>query len=125
MKRNLFLVMLALTAAAWGDLKNGASFGLGEVPSEIVVQRRAGEPVRFSLAANPTTGYAWDAEWNASECDVSLEFRAPQNGACGTPGETEVVVTSKIYTPARVELRYRWLDVIQALELKPEDLWRP
>ena len=103
-------VLCLLGSAAFGELKNGTSFGLGDVPEEIVVTRRAGEPVRFALAANPTTGYKWEAEWNASECDVSLDYRAPQASnppTCGKGGETEVVVTSRIYTPARVELRYR------------------
>ena len=110
MKTNLFWLASLTAAMASGELKNGTSYGLGEVPAEIVVERRAGEPVRFSLAANPTTGYQWDAEWNPSECDLSLEYRAPGKTnppTCGAGGETEVVVTSKIYTPARIELRYR------------------
>ncbi len=35
---------MSLSAA---EFKNGTSFGLGTVPEELVVERRAGEPVRF------------------------------------------------------------------------------
>ena len=62
--------------------------------------------MRFSLAANPTTGYQWAAEWNTSECELSLDYRTPVGNRCGAGGETEVTMTSRIYTPARVELRY-------------------
>ena len=97
--------VMSLSAA---EFKNGTSFGLGTVPEELVVERRAGEPVRFSLEENPSTGYKWEVESNTNECDVALEHRGGDGKAtCGAPGKLDVVVTSRIYTPARVEFRYR------------------
>ena len=96
---------MSLSAA---EFKNGTSFGLGTVPEELVVERRAGEPVRFSLEENPSTGYKWEVESNTNECDVALERRGGDGKTtCGAPGKLEVSVTSHIYTPARVEFRYR------------------
>ena len=97
---------LSLSADA-AELKNGTAFALRDVPEEIVVQRRAGEPVRFSLEENASTGYKWDVEWNKGECDAVLDRRAAAAGQCGAAGSLDVTVTSKIYTPARVEFRYR------------------
>ena len=96
--------ILSATAA---ELKNGTAFALANVPAELVVQRRVGEPVRFSLEENMTTGFKWDVEWNASECEMVLDRRAAASGLCGAAGSLDVTVTSKIYTPARVEFRYR------------------
>ena len=109
MKKLIILATAALAAVgAWADLKNGTAFSFQDLPSEIVVQRRVGEPLRFSIPENGTTGYQWAAEWNTNECDVVLEYRrSDDKGLCGAPGIKNVTVTSKIYTPARVELRYR------------------
>ena len=108
------LVAAGVALAGWtaqAEFKNGTSYGLGNVPKELVVERRAGEPVRFSLAENVTTGFAWEAESNTNECEVVLEHRGSQKGkdklTCGAPGAVDVTVTSHIYTPARVEFRYR------------------
>ena len=108
------LVAAGVVLAGWtaqAEFKNGTSYGLGNVPKELVIERRAGEPVRFSLAENVTTGFAWEAESNTNECEVVLEHRGSQKGkdklTCGAPGAVDVTVTSHIYTPARVEFRYR------------------
>jgi len=108
-------IVLALAPVAFAgpradaaEFKNGTSFGLGNVPEELVVERRAGDPVRFSLEENPSTGFVWDVESNTNECTVALERRGGDRKAtCGAPGRLDVTVTSRIYTPARVEFRYR------------------
>ena len=99
---------LSGTCGAAAEFKNGTAFALGNVPKELVVERRAGEPVRFSLEENPTTGFTWEVESNTNECEVALERRGRGGKAtCGAPGNLDVAVTSRIYTPARVEFRYR------------------
>ena len=105
--------LVAGTASAAIPFKNGTSFTLKDVPGELVVERRAGEPVRFVLEENGTTGYLWAAEWNTNECEVALDHRgaAEKNERgerlCGAAGTMDVAVTSKIYTPARIEFSYR------------------
>ena len=106
-KFGLVALLVLVLGVAFGEVKNGTAFSFSDLPAEIVCERRTGEPVRFSLPANATTGYKWEAEWNPSECDLALDYRAPEGKACGAAGMTEVVVTSRIYTPARVELKYR------------------
>ena len=115
MKTLSFMVAaLAMAASAAVPFKNGTTFGLGDVPGELVVERRAGEPVRFVLEENGTTGYQWAAEWNTNECEVVLDHRgaaATRNARgerlCGAAGTLDVAVTSRIYTPARIEFAYR------------------
>lgn len=93
---------------AAAEFKNGTSFRFGNVPKELVVERRTGEPVRFSLEENESTGFKWDVEYNKSECTVVLEHRGGDKGVtCGAPGNLDVTVTSLVQTPARVEFRYR------------------
>ena len=112
--KTIFVIVPALLAAglssAAGEgtpFKNGTAFALRDVPAELVVQRRSGEPVRFLLEENGSTGYTWDVEWNRSESEVALDHRTAASGLCGAAGNLEVTVTSKVQTPARVELRYR------------------
>ena len=100
-------VAVQASAAAQGAFKNGTAFAFKDIPAELAVRRRVGEPVRFALEENATTGYRWDVEWNASECDVSLDHRPSADRLCGAAGTLDVSVTSKIYTPARVEFAYR------------------
>jgi len=89
-------------------LKDGTAFSLEDVPEEIVVERCKDAPVRFLLAENATTGYQWEVEWNTNECSVALDRHAPdtRDGRCGAPGQMEVSIVSRIYTPARIEFRY-------------------
>ena len=110
------LSMVALAAAAASaavPFRNGTRFSLHDVPGGLVVERRVGEPVRFALEENGTAGYLWAAGWNTNECDVVLEHRgaAARNERgemlCGAAGTLDVAVTSKIYTPARIEFTYR------------------
>ena len=99
---------VAAPAIAAAEFKNGTAFALGNVPKELVVERRAGEPVRFSLEENPTTGFTWEVESNTNECEIALERRGRGGKTtCGAPGNLDVTVTSRVYTPARVEFRYR------------------
>ena len=106
------VVVAALAAFAGTDvmaeLKDGTSFGLGTVPKELVAERRVGEPVRFSLEENVTTGFRWDVESNTNECTVVLKHRGGGKGVtCGAAGLLDVTVTSRVRTPVRVEFRYR------------------
>lgn len=110
MRRLCWLVaLIAGTVSAAVPFKNGTRFALKDVPGELVVERRAGEPVRFALEENGTTGYQWAAEWNTNECEVILDHRGPggDQRVCGAAGTLNVAVTSKIYTPARIEFAYR------------------
>ena len=101
------LVAFAGTHAA-AEFKNGTSFRLGNVPKELVVERREGVPVRFSLEENVSTGFQWEVESNTNECTVSLCRRGGDRGtSCGAPGDLDVSVTSRVRTPVRVEFRYR------------------
>ena len=109
----MVVALVAAEASAAAQFKNGTAFALKDVPGELVVERRAGEPVRFVLEENGTTGYLWAAEWNTNECEVALDHRgaAEKNERgerlCGAAGTMDVAVTSKIYTPARIEFSYR------------------
>lgn len=103
------IAIFAAIASAAEPLKNGTRFAMKDVPEELVVERRAGEPVRFALEENGTTGYLWAAEWNTNECEVVLDHRGPggDQRICGAAGSLNVAVTSRIYTPARIEFAYR------------------
>ena len=95
-------------ASAMAELKNGTSFGLGTVPKELVVERRMGEPVRFSLEENASTGFKWDTESNTNECTITFKHRGGDRGTtCGASGMLDVTVTSLVRTPVRVVFRYR------------------
>ena len=112
MKGNYLMVAVALAAFAGTDamaeLKDGTSFGLGTVPKELVVERRMGESVNFSLEENVTTGFKWDVESNTNECTVVLKHRGGGKGvSCGASGLLDITVTSRVRTPVRVEFRYR------------------
>ena len=106
------IVALAVAALVGMDVmaevKDGTTFRLGTVPKELVAERRMGEPVRFSLEENASTGFGWEVESNTNECTVALRHRCGNNGAiCGAPGLLDVTVTSRVRTPVRVEFRYR------------------
>lgn len=103
------MAMFAAIASAAEPLKNGTRFAMKDVPEELVVERRSGEPVRFALEENGTTGYLWAAEWNTNECEVVLDHRGPggDRRVCGAAGTLDIAVTSRIYTPARIEFAYR------------------
>jgi predicted secreted protein len=104
----LAAIILSWTCGAAVEFKNGTAFALDNVPKELVVERRAGESVRFSLEENQSTGFKWEVESNTNECEVALERRAhDRRTACGASGKLNVTVTSRIYTPSRVEFRYR------------------
>ena len=106
-------VALAALAAfagvdAMAEVTNGTTFRLGTVPKELVAERRMGEPVRFSLEANASTGFTWDVESNTNECMVVLKHRGGDRGVtCGAPGLLDVTVTSRVRTPVCVVFRYR------------------
>ena len=90
------------------EVKDGTAFGLGTVPEKLVAERRMGEPVRFSLEENASTGFKWDVESNTNECMVVLKHRGGDKGAtCGAPGQLDVTVTSLVRTPVHVVDRYR------------------
>ena len=90
------------------EVKDGTTFRLGTMPSELVAERRMGEPVRFSLEENASTGFRWDVASNTNECTVVLRHRGGDKGTtCGAPGLLDVTVTSRVRTPVRVEFRYR------------------
>ena len=106
------VVMAAMAAfvgiVAMAEVKDGTTFWLGTVPKELVVERRVGEPVRFSLEENASTGFRWDVESNTNECTVVLRHRGGDKGTtCGASGLLDVTVTSRIRTPVRVVFRYR------------------
>ena len=106
------VVVAALAAfagtSAMAELKNGTSFWIGTVPKELVAERRAGEPVRFSLEENASTGFKWDVESNTNECTVAFKHRGGDRGAtCGASGTLDVTVTSLVRTPVCVVFRYR------------------
>ena len=93
---------------AMAEVKDGTTFRLGTVPTELVAERRMGEPVRFSLEENASTGFKWEVESNTNECTVVLKHRGGDKGTtCGAPGLLDVTVTSLVRTPVRVEFRYR------------------
>ena len=110
---SIMKVVVAAVAAfagmvAMADVKDGTTFRLGTVPKELVAERRMGEPVRFSLEENASTGFGWDVESNTNECTVVLRHRGGGKGAiCGAPGLLDVTVTSRVRTPVCVEFRYR------------------
>lgn len=106
------VVVAALAAFAGMDamaeVKDGTTFWLGTVPEELAVERRMGEPVRFSLEENASTGFKWEVESNTNECKVVLTHRGGDKGAtCGASGLLDVTVTSLVRTPVHVGFRYR------------------
>lgn len=115
MKKSMVAV-LALAGAAAGlaaadsaaEFRDGTAFALGNMPSELVVEREAGKPVRFSLEENPSTGYGWEVVSSTNECEVALVHRGGDGKTtCGAPGRLMVAVTSRTNVPVRVEFRYR------------------
>ena len=53
---SLLIALVAGTASAAVPLKNGTRFWMKDVPEELVVERRAGEPVRFALERERDSG---------------------------------------------------------------------
>ena len=93
---------------AMAEVKDGTAFRLGTVPTELVAERRMGEPVLFSLEENASTGFKWEVASNTNECTVVLKHRGGDKGTtCGASGLLEVTVTSRVRTPVRVDFRYR------------------
>ena len=113
MKKSMVVVMALATAGLAGadsaaEFRDGTAFALGNMPSELVVEREAGKPVRFSLEENPSTGYGWEVVSNTNECEVALTHRGGDGKTtCGAPGRLMVAVTSRTNVPVRVEFRYR------------------
>ena len=112
-RTGIIQVVVAALAAFVGmdvlaEVKDGTKFRLGTVPKELVAERRMGEPVRFSLEENASTGFKWDVKSNTNECTVVLGHRGGDKGtSCGASGLLDVTVTSRIRTPVRVVFRYR------------------
>ena len=93
---------------AMAEVKDGTTFRLGTMPTELVAERRMGESVFFSLEENASTGFKWEVASNTNECTVVLKHRGGDKGTtCGAPGLLDVTVTSLVRTPVRVEFRYR------------------
>ena len=107
--RQLAAALVAFAGmSALAEIKDGTRFWLGTVPKELVAERRMGEPVRFLLEENASTGFKWDVASNTNECTVVLKHRGGDSGVtCGASGLLEVAVTSRVRTPVRVEFRYR------------------
>ena len=109
-RNSLGMCLLAFGAGqvACGEtLKSGTFYPLAAVPEELVAQAPAGAPVRFVLEENGTTGYQWEWEHNANECELVVERRGAESGLAGAAGKLSVTVTSRVQTPARIEFRYR------------------
>ena len=101
---------------AGAAFEDGATFPLGAVPEELAAERRTGEPVRFSLEENASTGFRWEVEADTNECTVALKHRGGDKGAtCGAPGLLDVSVASLVGRPVRVVFRYRrpWEDDVE------------
>lgn len=126
----LAAMILLGTCGAAAEFKNGMAFALGNVPKELVVERRAGEPVRFSLEENPTTGFTWEVESNTNECEVALERR----GRGGNPRPAFLRLAKEMgakflfginnFDPGPKALS-KWLEAIVWLDLGPSDIWTP
>ena len=104
---------LALTAA-FADavtMKNGTEYALGRVPAEAKAELPMGGTIRFLLGENVTTGYRWEAAFNANEVEVTVEHRGGEakDGLCGAPGFAAVLAKLKGREPAPafIELKYR------------------
>ena len=80
----LAALVLSGPCGATAELKNGTAFALGSVPKELVVERRANEPVRFSLEENPTTGFTWEVESNTNECEILVRNQQLRHGSEGS-----------------------------------------
>ena len=113
MKRSMVavLALAAVECLAGADsaveFRDGTAFALGNMPKELVVEREAGKPVRFSLEENPSTGYGWEVVSNTNECEVAIVHRGGDGKTtCGAPGRLMVAVTSRTNAPVRVEFRY-------------------
>ena len=120
----LALVAQALsgTCGAAAEFKNGTAFALGNVPKELVVERRAGEPVRFSLEENPSTGFTWEVESNTNECEVLVRNQQLRPGA---EGSLEVARGHRLARPRTFrhldpsgQIARRWHDVVRVGKLK-------
>ena len=114
-KRHLVAAGLALAlTAAFADavtMKNGTEYALGRVPAEAKAELPMGGTIRFLLGENVTTGYRWEAAFNANEVEVTVEHRGGEakDGLCGAPGFAAVLAKLKGREPAPafIELKYR------------------
>jgi len=112
MKLKLLLTLAALTAATYGvELTNDAKFGLYDAPEELTCKLAKGATVQFTVGENGTTGYRWEAKWNAEEADVVLKHCAAKPKTAegvpivGAPGCVVVKVTLKRDAAAPVEIK--------------------
>ena len=96
-------------AGVWREEKLfGIICGERKLEWNPMAERRMGEPVRFSLEENASTGFKWEVESSTNECTVVLKHRGGDKGTtCGASGLLDVTVTSLVSTPVRVEFRYR------------------
>ena len=101
--------LVALTAHAAGEIKNGAEFALDDLPTEMTARTKRGGTVRFLL--EECTGYSWQAAYSPSECAVTIEHRAGIGTASSTvtPGRASVTIAkhASVQTPVLVELRLK------------------
>ena len=91
----------ALTAAqAAVEIRNGASYALDGLATEMTARVRRGGTVRFLLEEDAAAGLAWEAEASSNECAVAIEHRAASGQAAVT-----IAKHAAVQTPVLVELR--------------------
>ena len=111
MRKGLWMAVgiaaVSVMALHGDELRSGTYYPLGNVPGELIARAPAGTPVRLVLEENPSTGFAWEIDSNAAECEVTREHRGAASGLEGAPGRLSITVRSLVQTPVRLELRYR------------------
>lgn len=107
---------LAVASGAVGDtlsvdavrIRNGGEFALEDIPVDATAELVAGGSIRFLLGENATTGYRWEAEYDAREAAVTLEHRAGRGALAGASGLVSVIVnlTGNDSAPVPITFKY-------------------
>ena len=100
------LLSVVAAASAAEPLKNGTRFAMKDVPEELIVERLAGEPVRFALEIQAESPYPRPQFLKLAK-EMGAKFSFGTNN----------------FDPSPKDLS-RWLEAITWLDLKPSDIWR-
>lgn len=81
-------------------------YKLADCEREQSATLAAGEQFCFELEENITTGYSWQAEYDASSCRVQIEHLAATNQMPGAPGKAKITIQALTPGSTVIKLNY-------------------
>lgn len=108
MNRKLFFPVLAALLLCGCAKSTGTGikhYAMVECTGSMSGVLACGDEYIFELEENMTTGYAWEAEYDAEMVSVQIEHTASATGMAGAPGKA--IVTVAALAPGRTEVVFR------------------